>query len=483
MPTLHQKTTSAAKWSALDVFMRQGVQFLVTIVLARILAPEDFGVIAMLAMFIGVAGVFIDSGFSSALIQRQNVTHTDESTVFFFNLGMGAVTALLLCAAAPWIAAFFKQPVLQYLTYAMAFNLFVNAFGSIHSTLLNKELNFKTTAKVGVVCSVVAGALAIYMASRGYGVWSLAWHAVASGIVTVLLLWLWHPWRPAWTFSFASLRSFFRFGGYEMAATLTDVFSTNLYLILIGKMYSARDVGFYDRAQRTQQLPITLMMGIINRVAFSTFATVKEDKARLARGLRQAQAISMFVNMPVLVGIIILAEPLVLTLFGAQWLPSVPILQVLGLGGLIWPLHVLNLNILRAQGRSDLFFWLTMFKKVFTISLTIAASFYGVMAIAWAQVVISVFAYFANTHYTRVILGYGGWKQLSDLVVNFVAVIPMAVAVYFVNDMMQASPFFKLIVASIIGGGIYFLTCRLLCAELLDQCLSMAGVRKQSAQL
>ncbi|HEY4696972.1 MAG TPA: MOP flippase family protein [Gallionella sp.] len=482
MPTLHQKTTSAVKWSALDVFMRHGVQFVVTIVLARILAPEDFGVIAMLAMFIGVAGVFIDSGFSSALIQRQNTTLTDESTVFFFNLGMGALTALLLCAAAPWIAAFFKQPVLQYLTYAMAFNLFVNAFGSIHSTLLNKELNFKTTAKVGVASSVVAGALAIYMASRGYGVWSLAGHAVASGIVTVLLLWVWHPWRPAWTFSFASLRSFFRFGGYEMAATLTDVFSTNLYLILIGKMYSVRDVGFYDRAQRTQQLPITLMMGIINRVAFSTFATVKEDKARLVRGLRQAQAISMFVNIPVLVGIIILAEPLVLTLFGAQWLPCVPILQVLGLGGLIWPLHVLNLNILRAQGRSDLFFSITMFKKVFTISLTVAASFYGVMAIAWAQVVISVFGYIVNTHYTKLLLGYSGWKQLSDLAVNFAAVIPMAVAVYFINDMMHAAPFIKLLMASIVGCGIYLLTCRLLCAELLNECLSMAGIRTRSVK-
>lgn len=478
MTTLHQKTTSAAKWSALDVFMRQGVQFVVSIVLARLLVPEDFGVIAMLAMFIGVAGIFIDSGFSSALIQRQHTTRTDESTVFFFNLGMGTFTALLLCATAPWIAAFFKQPVLQYLTYAMAFNLFVNAFGSIHNTLLSKEMNFKTLAKVGVVSSVVAGALAIYLASQRYGVWSLAGYSVATSIVTVSLLWRWHPWRPAWTFSFASLRSFFRFGGYTMAATLTDVFSTNLYLVLIGKLYSVRDVGFYSRAQNTQQLPITLMMGIINRVAFSTFSSVAEDKARLARGLRQAQAIAMLVNTPILVGLIILAEPLVLTLFGAQWLPCVPILQVLGLGGLLWPLHVLNLNILSAQGRSDLFFWLTICKKVFTISLTVAASFYGVMAIAWSQVVISVFAYFANTYYTKVLLGYGGWKQLSDLMVNFMAVIPMAVVVYFVNDMMPVSPFIKLIVASGAGCGLYWLTCRLLCAELLNECLRMAGIQK-----
>ena len=191
------------------MFMRQGVQFIVSIVLARILVPEDFGIIAMLALFTGVANIFIDSGFSSALIQRQNTTHTDESTVFFFNLGMGAVTALLLGGAAPWIAMFLKQPVLQYLSYAMAFSLFVGAFGSIHTTLLTKDMNFKTTAKVGAVSSVVAGALAIYMASQGYGVWSLAGHAVASSIVTLLLLWIWHPWRPSWTFSFPRCARFF----------------------------------------------------------------------------------------------------------------------------------------------------------------------------------------------------------------------------------------------------------------------------------
>ena len=465
MTTLHQEATSATKWSALDVVLRQGMQFVVSIILARILVPEDFGVIAMFALFIGVASIFIDSGFSAALIQRQNTTHTDESTVFFFNLGMGAVTSLLLCAAAPWIATFFKQPVLQYLSYAMAFSLFVGAFGSIHTTLLSKEMNFKTTAKVGVVSSVVAGALAIYMASQGYGVWSLAGHAVVSGIVTVLLLWKWHPWRPSWIFSVDSLRTYFRFGGYAMVATLTDVFSTNLYSILIGKMYSVRDVGFYDRAQRTQQLPITLMMGIINRVAFSTFATVAEDKARLVRGLRQAQAISMFVNIPVLVGIIILAEPLVLTLFGEQWLPCVPILQVLGLGGLLWPLHVLNLNILMAQGRSDLFLKITILKKVFTVSLTVAASFYGVMAIAWMQVAVSILGYFVNTHYTEALLGYGGLKQLRDLAVNFVAVIPMVGVVYLTMDAMQTLPVIELSLASIVGGVVYLLTCRFLRME------------------
>jgi len=483
MTTLHQKTTSAAKWSALDVVMRQGVQFAITIVLARILVPEDFGVIAMLSMFTGVAGVFIDSGFSAALIQRQNTTHVDESTVFFFNLGMGAVTALLLCAAAPSIATFFKLPVLQYLSYAMAFSLFVGAFGSIHTTLLSKEMNFKTTAKVGVVSSVVAGALAIYMASQGYGVWSLAGHTVVSGIFTALLLWLWHPWRPAWIFSFDSLRSFFRIGGYEMASTLLDVFATNLYFVIIGKMYSVRDVGFFSRARNTQLMPVTLMMGIIQRVAYSAFSSVSEDKARLVRGLRQAQAVSMFMNIPIMVGVIILAEPLVLTLFGDQWLPCVPILQVLGLGGILWPLHILNLNILKAQGQFGLKFRIEVIKKVFAISLTVAASYYGVMAIAWAQVVLSVLGYFVNTHYTKVLLGYSGLKQLRDLAMNFVAVIPMAGAVYLITNIMQTVPLVELVVASTMGCGIYLLTCRLLCAELLNESLVLAGVRTRLVQI
>jgi O-antigen/teichoic acid export membrane protein len=262
-----------------------------------------------------------------------------------------------------------------------------------------------------------------------------------------------------------------------MASTLLDVFATNVYLILIGKMYSVRDVGFYSRAQKTQQMPITLMMGVIQRVAYSAFALVSDDKARLVRGLRQAQAVSMFVNIPIMVGVIVLAEPLVLTLFGEQWLPCVPILQVLGLGGILWPLHILNLNILKAQGQFELKFRIEIIKKVFAISLTVAASYYGVMAIAWAQVVLSVFGYFVNTHYTKVLLGYSGLKQLRDLAMNFVAVIPMAAAVYLMTDIMQTLPLIELVVASTMGCGIYLLTCRLLCAELLNESLVLAGVR------
>ncbi|MEC4747373.1 lipopolysaccharide biosynthesis protein [Methylomicrobium sp. Wu6] len=457
MTVLPKNIAHGLVWSAVDVFFRQGVQFAVLILMARLLAPEDFGVIALLAVFVGVATIFIDGGFSSALIQKQNTTRVDESTVFYFNLAMAVLVSLLLCAVAPWIAAIFEKPILRYLSYAMALNLFVNAFGSIHTALLTKELNFKIIAKVGAVSSFVSGSLAIVLALQGFGVWSLAAQALASGLLSTLLLWLWHAWRPAWSFSFASLRSFFRFGGYLMIIGIVDVLHTNLYSVLIGKYYSVRAVGFYDRAQKTQLLPVNLLMLIINRVAFSAFSAAAEDKERLARGLRKAQRLIMFVNIPLSVIMIVLAEPIVVTLFGEKWLPSAPILRVLGFESLLWPIHVLNINVLKAQGRSDLFFNIMLIKKTLAISLIVAGSFYGIIAIAWAQVTASFFSFVVNAYYSKVFLNYGAIKQLGDLFPNLVAALPMGLTMWLVSDALHWPYYLELLLVISSGGVVYLL--------------------------
>lgn len=468
-------------WSGFDVLMRQGLQFAVTIILARILTPNDFGVIALLGLFIGIASVFIDGGFSSALIQRQNVTHKDESTVFFFNLAMAGVTALLLSASAIWLADFFKQPILQFLTYAMAFNLLINAFGAIHATLLTKELNFKVLAKVGVISSSVSGIAAVYLAMQGFGVWSLVWQGWIASFLMVSLLWVWHPWRPSWTFSFDSLKSLFGFGGYEMAATLTDVFSTNFNLLMIGKLFSAKEVGLYDRAQKTQLLPTMVMMRIIDRVAFSAFSVASADKEKLVRGLRRAQSTSMFINVPAMIGLMLLAQHIMEVLFGEQWVSSAPILQVLAIAGILWPLHVLNLSVLKAQGRADLFFWISLLKKVIAIALTIVASFYGVMAIAWAQVATSIFAYFVNAYYSKVFLDYGAIRQLRDIAINFIAVIPMAVVVHLIIEEVNFSAFLELALATTAGGLVYLATTKLIYPAVLDEFLVVLKLKSEQA--
>ncbi|HRD67243.1 MAG TPA: lipopolysaccharide biosynthesis protein [Candidatus Competibacter sp.] len=471
--SLHQKSLRAVFWSGADVFMRQGLQFFISILLARLLAPEDFGVIAMLYVFIGLAGLFIDSGFSSALIQRQDTTHTDESTVFFFNLGMGALMALALCAAAPWIATFFELPILQNLTYVMALNLFIGAFGSIHNTLLTKTLNFKTIMKVGGVATFCSGLLAIAMAWWGFGVWSLAWQTLLSSLITVSLLWWWHPWRPHWEFSLLSLSRLFRFGGFLMLSGLLDTVYTRLYAVLIGKFFSARELGYYTRAESTQQLPVSILTGVLNRVAFPVFSEAAVDPQRLARGLRKVLVAIMLLNIPAMLGLAVVAEPLVVTLFGAKWLPCVPFLQVLCLAGVLWPLHVINLNALMAQGRSDLFFRIEVIKKVVGVVLLVLASLHSVMAIAWLRLLLGVFSFFINAHYSGVLLGYGPWRQLRDILPYGGVAMVMAVSVGWAGHALHWPPAAELVALSVLGATFYWVACRWLRLAAFDEVITM----------
>ncbi|EIC29690.1 MULTISPECIES: lipopolysaccharide biosynthesis protein [Methylomicrobium] len=469
MPSLQNNVSKGILWSAVDVSLRQGSQFAVLIVMARILSPEDFGVMALLALFAGLANVFVDGGFGSALIQRQNVTRTDESTVFFFNLAMGFSALVALCVLAPYLARLFDKPILRPLTYAMAANVFIGAFGAIHTTLLTKELNLKLIARIGGIASAVSGALAIGLALEGFGPWSLALQVVAANAVSTLLLWHWHAWRPLWTFSFSSLRSYFRFGGYLLIVALADLLHTHLYSLLIGKFYQVREVGFYDRAQKTQSLPVNFIMLVINRVAFSAFSTLAEDRERLSRAFRKAQRLVLFVNTPLSILTIVLAEPIVLALFGEKWLPSAPLLQVLGIAGLLWPMHILNTNVLKAQGRSDLFFNIMLVKKSVAIGLTVWGSFYGIIAIAWAQVAASVFALAVNAYYSKIFLNYGVFRQLQDLLPSLTAGALAGAAAWLQSQHSGFSCYADLALGTFLAGLVYLLLARLLDVNTLTE--------------
>jgi len=436
--------------------MRQGVQFAVLILMARLLDPEDFGLIGMLTLFVAVATIFVDGGFGSALIQKQNTSIIEQSTVFYFNLGMAIGVSLLLCFVAPSIAVSFQNPDISPILRVMAFNIFVNATGAIHTTLLTKAMNFKLIAKVGSLASIISGILALTLAFKGYGVWSLVAQTVTSSLISVVLLWCWHDWRPVWKFSFESLREFFRFGGYLLVIGIIDTLHSNLYAFLISKFYSMRSVGFYDRAQKTQLLPVNFLMLIVNRVAFSAFSTVASDKVILAQWLRKAQNLLMFVNIPLSVILIVLAEPVTLLLFGENWRDSAPILRVLGFDGLLWPMHMLNIIALKAQGRSDLFFNIAVVKKIVALSLIVAGSFYGIMAIAWAQVIGSVFSFGINAYYSKVFLDFGPIKQLRDLLPNIFVGVFMGIVVQQILNNLNYSYLLNLIL-SLVGGGLFYL--------------------------
>jgi teichuronic acid exporter len=456
---LKQQAVSATVWSGADLLLRQGLQAGVTIALARLLSPAEFGTIALLSLFIGLAGAFIDSGFSSALIQNQDITHEDESTVFWFNAALGALAALLLWGTAPWISRFYGVPILVPLARVLAINVFISALSSIHETLLTKRLDFRKQMMVGVTAAGVSGVLAIILAFRGFGVWALAAQALTSTTLVTVLLWVVNPWRPALVFSLASARKLFGFGSYLLMASLLDVSYNRLYTVFIGKLYGVSDLGFYTRADSTKQVPTAILSGVLARVAFPLFSAAAHDKERLRRGVRYAIRGVMLINVPMMLGVMATAQPLINTLFGPKWLPAVPALKVLCLAGVLWPLQMINLSALMAQGHSHLFFRLEVAKKVVGVILLVVGASYGIMGIAWSQVAFGLVAFFINAHYTNALLGYSGWQQTIDFLPVLGASAVMSLVVAFVGNAWRGPIALELLLQIAIGISIFLAIC------------------------
>jgi teichuronic acid exporter len=361
--SLKHKSLSAVFWSGADAFLRQGLSFGVSVILARLLNPEQFGTIGLLYVFIGFANAFVDSGFSAALIQRQDTTHTDESTVFWFNLGMGLLVSVLLGILAPIFARFYDLPVLIPLTAVFALNILIVAAGSIHCTLLSKQLDFKTQMKIGVIAIILSGAVAIVMAMKNFGVWALASQTLVYSGTTTILLWKFHFWRPSLVFDLDSAQRLFGFGGYMLAVNLLRALYSNLSSLLIGKFYGVRDLGFYERADSMRQLPVEALAHALSSVAFPTFSAAASNRMMLQRGVRFAVRNIMFVNILTMLTLMMIADSLVTILFGERWQAIVPIFWVLCLGSILWPLQMINLNALVAQGHSNLYFRLEIVNK------------------------------------------------------------------------------------------------------------------------
>ena len=449
-------------WSALDQFFRLGFQFLVVIILARILTPSDFGVYAMLAIFVGLANTLANAGLTDALIQRKVTTHQEESSLFIFSVCLALVISLIMCATAHWIAKFYQQPSLENITYAMAFCVFIGSFGSIQTALFSKVLDFKTTALIGAIAAAVSGIVAVLAALKGWGVWSLVVQSMAVTMISTLLLWAVHPWRPNFVFNLKSIQPYLKFGGYLLFSRLINVVSVNLYTLVIGRLYTAQDVGVFNRALNFQNLLVNSMSGVVAKVAFPLFSTAANDLARLERGLNKALLGTVFMSVPISIALVLLAEPLVLTLFGEQWTESVPVLQVLGLEALIWPLHLINVNLLMSMGRGDLMFKGVLVKFVVTSVLLLIAAPYGIEIMAITFVMSSYLNLLVNVYFTKQVFNYGLLKQIRAVVPCFIAGLSMILVILLAQYFLQLNFIVELLLFSLAGGSAYLMASALL---------------------
>lgn len=457
--SLKSQAVKALFWSFLERGGEQGIHFVVSIILARMLFPEQFGLIAMLTIFIALARSLVDSGFGAALIQKKEITQEDKCSVFYFNIVLGFAMAGLLCLAAPWIAAFYGVPHLTPLTRVLSIKMITSSFGIIHGTLLCKQLDFKTQLKVRLISTVISGAVGISMAYNGFGVWSLVAQQLTSSVVHTLFLWMLCSWRPSLTFSVVALRGMFGFGSKLLVSGIIATFFKHIYLIVIGKIFSPAQLGYFGRANGIQQLPINNLSIPIKRVTFPLFSTIQDDKERLKNIVRKAMTTLVLIHFPIMIGLAIVAEPLVIVLLTEKWAPCIPYLRLLCVVGLMYPLHLINVNALKAQGRSDLFLRLEIVKKILIV-IAIAITYrWGIKALIYGQIAQSLIAYYLNTYYTGKILRYSFWEQVADVIPYLGAAVIMGAGVYVIRLVPIESRLMLLVCQVVTGALLYTTLC------------------------
>jgi O-antigen/teichoic acid export membrane protein len=472
--SLKSKTVHGFFWSFCERFGEQGIQFIVSVILARLLLPEQFGLIAMLVFFMVIAQSFVDSGFTQALIQKKDATYTDECSIFYFNVVVGIVAAGLLCLTAPWIASFYQTPVLVPLTRVLSLNLVFNAFGIVHLASLTRKVDFKVQMKISLIAAIFSGIIGIFMAYKGFGVWSLATQSLSINLFRTILLWLFYRWRPALRFSVSSLRTMFAFGSKLLLSGLLDRLFQNIYLLVIGKVFTPTTLGFYSRAKRLQQLPVQNIQSSVSRVTFPVFSSIQEDKSRLKQGVRKALMTLAMVNFPMMIGLAVIAKPLVLVLLTDKWLPCVPYVQLFCAIGMLYPLHAINLNVLKAQGRSDLFLKLEIFKKILVVVAIFITYRWGVLSLIVGQIVTSILSYFLNTHYTGKLLRYPIAQQIRDIMPSLILATIMGSAISMFHYVPISSDMLLLLVQIIAGLLIYLLLCHLCCIPSFTEMIALA---------
>ena len=406
---------SAGVWSALDLLFRQGVQFGMSVVLARLLVPADFGLIALLTFFTALATVIVQGGLTTALVQRADTTIEEESAVFWLNLATSLVFGAGLLAGAGTLARFYEQPLLQPLMAVAAAQILLSALGAVQSALLARELRFIELTKVGVFSSSLSGAAGVGAAFAGLGIWSLAIQMLVAAGVGTAASWRVSAWRPIAHCRVGSLRRLFGFGSWLGLSSVLDVVYTQGFTLLLGKLYGLRELGLYNRAASTQQLPANILSVLIARVALPLFATRTEDAAAVRRGMRLAIVLAMLCNVPAMVGLSLVSHRVLFVLFGAQWVGAAPVLTILAMSGLLLPLHAINVQVTLAHGASGRFFRIEIAKKLVGIACIVVGSFYGVLGLAWSQVVASVVAFALNAAPAAQLLNYGALRQLRDL--------------------------------------------------------------------
>lgn len=456
--SLKDKTVKGTFWSAADAFLGQGVSFLVGLVLARLLTPDEYGLIGIVTIFTTILLGVVDSGFSNALIRKKEVQEKDYSTLFYSNLAISILMFLLMYAGAPFIANFFEQPQLVELCRVMGLLLIFQALSIVQYTILSRKIDFKTKTKANVFSAVLSGVLGIVMAFTGFGVWSLVAQQLSRQLLFSIGLWVLNKWWPKFEFSIESFKYMWGFGWKMLLSGLLNNIWNQLYQVVVGKFYSTATLGQYSRSKEYANIFSSNLTSIVQRVSYPVLSQIQDDKDRLVSGYRRIIKVTMFVTAISMISLGAVSEPLIYCLIGPQWREAATYLPLICISMSLYPLHSINLNMLQVQNRTDIFLYLEIVKKVISVGPLLLGIFVNIYWMLIASIAAGIIAFFLNSYYTGKKLGYSSWMQLKDVAPCYGVAFAIGIAVYFFKY-LPLNNWVILPLQVVVGTMVFFIIC------------------------
>lgn len=448
--SLKGKAIIGVGWSTMENVARYGITFVVTLVLARLLGPDEYGLIGIVSILINVFNAIVDSGLTAALVRKKNVNNTDYSTVFVANFVISVFLSIVLFFLSGYISVFFSRPELKVLTEVMSVVIVINSLAIVQKARLTREINFRIQTKISVIATILSGILGIALAYMGYGVWALVWQQISSQLLITILLWYFNRWRPQLIFSIESFKELWGFGWKLLASSLIGTIWDEVFSIVIGKCYSPSSLGLYTRARQFASLCSSNINTVVQRVSYPVLSSIQDDKERLKNGYERVIKMTMLPTFVLMVGMAAVAKPMIVVLIGEKWIGCIPMLQLICFDMMLYPLHALNLNAIQVLGRSDLILKLRIIKTIIATSVLIVGIVHGILWMLFASIIIGWLSYFLNSYFLKSLLDYTIYDQLRTIIPGLVIALVMG-GIVFTITFLSINVYVMLISQMILG--------------------------------
>ncbi|OYU81522.1 MAG: flippase [Flavobacterium sp. BFFFF1] len=458
MSNAQSKSINAFFWTFMNIFGVQVINFGASIILARILLPAEFGLIGMISIFINIGNSLVDSGMTSSLIRTQNPDQKDYSTVFFMNMLMSVIVYCIAYTTAPFLSDFYGQPILTDLIRVYCLVFIISSFTIIQSTKLNKQMEFKKQLILNIPSLILGSAIGIYMAYSGFGVWSIVWMNLAYKFFGTVQLWFFSKWLPTFEFDMDRLKVHWLFGYKLTLSGLMNTLVSNVYNIIIGRFFSAAQLGFFIRAKSIQELPVVNISNALNKVTYPLFAGIMDDDEKLKSVYSRLIQQVFFWITPLMLIFIVIAEPFFRFLLTEKWVPAVPYFQILCLAGIVMPLNTYNLNILLVKGKSNHYLKLISIKNALTVLGTLLVIPLGINGLIWSLVIVAMLNFFINAHFCGRLINMNVWEQIRKIGPILLLSVTMALLTYVISIYIQDiinKDIFKILIPGTIGFAFY----------------------------